>query len=50
MSQEGAPEGSSTENPVLSPQRSCGLFQGVEEEASFKSGQVPDPPGVSSGA
>lgn len=41
MSQEGAPEGSSTENPVLSPQRSCGLFQGVEEEASFKSGQGP---------
>ncbi|KAK2504565.1 hypothetical protein MC885_009500 [Smutsia gigantea] len=45
MSQEGAPEGSSTENSVLSPQRCCGLFQEVEEETSFKSGPVPDLPG-----
>ncbi|KAF6345703.1 SPOC domain containing 1 [Rhinolophus ferrumequinum] len=50
MSQEGAAEGSSTEDPVLSPPRSCGLFQENVEEASSVSGLAPDLPGASAEA
>lgn len=50
MSQEGAAEGSSTEDPVLSPQRSCRLFQEDMKEASSGSGLARDLPRAGSGA
>ncbi|KAM8791770.1 SPOC domain-containing protein 1, partial [Rhynchonycteris naso] len=45
LSQEGAAEGSSTEDPILGAQGSCGLFQEDMEETSSVS-----LPGASSGA
>ncbi|XP_027438505.2 SPOC domain-containing protein 1 isoform X2 [Zalophus californianus] len=50
MSQEGATEGSSTEDPALSPCGGVGLFQEDVEEASSVSGLTPHVPGVSPGA
>nr|XP_035954603.1 SPOC domain-containing protein 1 isoform X3 [Halichoerus grypus] len=50
MSQEGAAEGSSTEDPALSPRRGGGLFQEDVEEASSVSGLTPHVPGASPGA
>ncbi|XP_011356361.1 SPOC domain-containing protein 1 [Pteropus vampyrus] len=50
MSQEGAAEGSSTTDPVLSPQRSCRLFQEDMKEASSGSGLALDLPRAGSGA
>ncbi|KAF6111602.1 SPOC domain containing 1 [Phyllostomus discolor] len=50
MSQEGAAEGSGTEDPDLRPRRSCGLSREDMEEASSVSGLAPDLPGESSGA
>lgn len=50
MPQEGAAEGSSTEDPVISPQHSCGLSQKDVQETSSMSGLAPDMPGASSGA
>ncbi|KAM5322256.1 SPOC domain-containing protein 1-like [Glossophaga mutica] len=50
MSQEAAAEGSSTEDPDLSPRRSCGLSQEDMEEVRSVSGVAPDLPGESSGA
>ncbi|XP_036917313.1 SPOC domain-containing protein 1 [Sturnira hondurensis] len=50
MFQEGAAEGSSTEDPDLRPRRSCGLSQEGMEEACSESGLAPDLPGGSSGA
>lgn len=50
MSQEGTAEGSCTEDPVLSPQRSCRLFQEDMKEASSGSGLAPHPPKAGSGA
>lgn len=49
MSQEGAAEGSSTEDPAVSL-NSRGLFQEDVEEASSMSGPRPHVPGVNSGA
>nr|XP_023490297.1 SPOC domain-containing protein 1 isoform X2 [Equus caballus] len=50
MPQEGAAEGSSTEDPVLSPRHSCGLSQKDVQETSSMSGLAADMPGASSGA
>ncbi|XFF97401.1 hypothetical protein AB1E19_001026 [Capra hircus] len=49
MSQEAAPVGPSTEDPVLSPLNSLGLFQEDMEETSSMSGLAPDLSGESSG-
>ncbi|KAI4588129.1 hypothetical protein MJG53_002537 [Ovis ammon polii x Ovis aries] len=48
MSQEAAPVGPSTEDPVLSPLNSLGLFQEDMEETSSMSGLAPDLSGESS--
>ncbi|XP_021540091.1 SPOC domain-containing protein 1 [Neomonachus schauinslandi] len=50
MSQERAAEGSSTEDPALSPRRGGELFQEDMEEASSVSGLTPHVPGASPGA
>ncbi|XP_016074711.1 PREDICTED: SPOC domain-containing protein 1 [Miniopterus natalensis] len=50
MSQEEAAGGSSTQDPVPSPRRGCGLFQDDMEKASSVSGLAPDLPGASARA
>ncbi|XP_061287225.1 SPOC domain-containing protein 1 [Bos javanicus] len=49
LTQEAAPAGPSTEDPVLSPLNSLGLFQEDMEETSSMSGLAPDLSGESSG-
>lgn len=50
MSWQVAVEGSSAEDPVLSPRDSCGLFQEDVEETGSQSGLAPHLSGGSSGA
>ncbi|EPQ15210.1 SPOC domain-containing protein 1 [Myotis brandtii] len=51
MSHQGAAKGPRTEGPVLSPQRSCGLFQkDLEEASSVVAGLAPHLRGASPGA
>ncbi|XP_014639243.1 PREDICTED: LOW QUALITY PROTEIN: SPOC domain-containing protein 1 [Ceratotherium simum simum] len=46
MSREGAAESPSTEDPVLCPRRSCGLFQEDVAEVGSMSGVASDTPGA----